>query len=184
MLFKGITYQDGTDQALVEAITARIQEFNFWTGSGGKPERIRVRYGDKHTGRDWEEEYGCTGYIGTSLGYTTKIPILCYNSRSLGGGALLVDCIVSLEWAQAGRPPIWRHPFYHKQGEARVRMVLARVKACEYDHINQEEKFVVFSDTNPEAKKLDKWVRIHWEEDWGIKQDWEEYDNEYNSVKV
>src|SRR5687768_7388918 len=58
--------------------------------------RLRVYYGDILTGEDWDEIYGVTGYIGMSTG-EEPIPLLVYNSRSYGGGALLDDAIVKIE---------------------------------------------------------------------------------------
>lgn len=57
--------------------------------------RIRLFYGDINTGRDWLEVYNTIGYIGRSTG-KIKIPILIYNSRSLGGGAILDHCIIKI----------------------------------------------------------------------------------------
>ena len=57
--------------------------------------RIRVRYGDTKTGRDWLEEYDVEGRIGRSMG-PVKVPLLLHNSRSMGGGAMLDHCIVRI----------------------------------------------------------------------------------------
>ena len=55
--------------------------------------RIQLDLGDAKTGRDWNEVHDITGYVGRSMG-PKKIPILVYNSRSFGGGAILDHCIV------------------------------------------------------------------------------------------
>lgn len=58
--------------------------------------RVVVDYGDIKTGRSWGEENDIQGYIGRSTG-RIKIPLLIYNSRSLGGGSLLDDCIIGIK---------------------------------------------------------------------------------------
>ena len=76
--------------------------------------RVRVYLGDRKTGRDWEESSDVFGIIGRSTG-RIKIPILVNNVRSLGGGALLDDCIVKLEYAnRKDGGVIWQHPKYHR----------------------------------------------------------------------
>ena len=58
--------------------------------------RIIVDYGDIKTGRSWGESCDITGRIGRSNG-DIKIPLLIHNKRSLGGGSLLDDCILSIK---------------------------------------------------------------------------------------
>ena len=60
--------------------------------------RITVDYGDVKTGRSWGEAYDITGYVGRSTG-EIKTPLLIHNKRSLGGGGLLDDCILSIKYA-------------------------------------------------------------------------------------
>lgn len=57
--------------------------------------RVRVWYGDNVTGVSWSEEYDIVGTIGRSTGIH-KIPLLINNSRSIGGGAILDNCIVHM----------------------------------------------------------------------------------------
>ena len=71
--------------------------------------RVRVFYGDTKNGRDWLEEYGTIGRIGRSCG-ENKIPILIANSRSLGGGALLDDCIVKIT---IDKTVVYQHELYN-----------------------------------------------------------------------
>ncbi|NRA91342.1 MAG: hypothetical protein HRU26_01430 [Psychroserpens sp.] len=61
-------------------------------------ERIRVvlDYGDTKTGKSWGEMHDITGYVSRTTG-STKIPILVYNRRCLGGGAILDHCIISVK---------------------------------------------------------------------------------------
>jgi hypothetical protein len=72
--------------------------------------RVRVFLGDAKSGRDWLEENDVTGRIGRSTG-TVKIPLLCANERSSGGGGLLDHCIVRL--LVNGRE-VYRHENYHQ----------------------------------------------------------------------
>ena len=106
LVYNGTAYHEETDPALVtwlETMRAVTQ--------CGKPSRVRVFLGDPKTGRDWGECYGVTGYIGRSMG-PIKIPLLVYNSRSYGGGALLDHCIVKLVSIKTKRV-LWVHPGYH-----------------------------------------------------------------------
>lgn len=57
--------------------------------------RVRLFYGNTETGRDWMEVYDTMGTIGRSYG-EVKIPLLIKNSRSIGGSAILEDCIVKI----------------------------------------------------------------------------------------
>jgi hypothetical protein len=70
--------------------------------------RIRIWYGDNETGQSWGDY--TDGYVSRSTG-TVKIPIHVYNTRSLGGGAILTRCIVLIE-TTAGKQEIWRHPSF------------------------------------------------------------------------
>lgn len=63
--------------------------------------RIVLDYGDTETGRSWGEIYDVTGRIGRSTGI--KIPILLYNKRSMGGSAILTDCIIGIKESRGGR---------------------------------------------------------------------------------
>lgn len=71
--------------------------------------RVRVWYGDTTTGEAWPEEFDIMGYIGRSTG-REPIPLLVNNARSMGGGALLVDCIVRID-STDGRN-LYRHPSF------------------------------------------------------------------------
>ena len=78
-------------------------------------DRIRVFYGDTETGRDWGEENDVIGYVGRSTG-TNKIPLLLYNRRSDGGGAILTRCIVKImrnDGAVLYACQNYHHPNYH-----------------------------------------------------------------------
>jgi len=74
--------------------------------------RLVLDYGDVITGKSWNEVYDVTGYIGRSTG-TVKIPILLYNSRSIGGGAILDQCIIKISESK-GKKVLYQHPTYNK----------------------------------------------------------------------
>lgn len=57
-------------------------------------QRIRIFYGED--GRCWNEEYETIGVVGRSTG-TIKIPLLIKNKSSIGGGAIIDDCIVRID---------------------------------------------------------------------------------------
>lgn len=66
--------------------------------------RIVLDYGDRKTGKSWNEEYGIKGRIGRSTGTgNIKIPILIYNSRSIGGVGILTDCIIGIKESKGGK---------------------------------------------------------------------------------
>lgn len=74
------------DERLIDALL-RAWKYKF---------RIRIWYGDRQTGRSWNEEYDVTGKVGRTTG-DIKIPILVHNSRSWGGGAILVGSIIRID---------------------------------------------------------------------------------------
>ena len=73
--------------------------------------RVRIWYGDKETGRSWNEEYDTTGRIGRTTG-NIKIPILVKTSRSWGGGAVLVGSIIRIDDIEDKRT-LWKVPNFH-----------------------------------------------------------------------
>lgn len=82
-LDNGTCYHEQTPDKLVEVLEYARQNRN----------RVRVYYGNN--GKSWHEENDTIGYIGRSTG-NIKIPLLVYNNRSFGGGALLDHCIVKI----------------------------------------------------------------------------------------
>lgn len=94
----GTYYRDTTPRAVVDALErARVN---------GR--RVRLFLGDSKTGLDWGEENDVCGKIGRSTGEIC-IPLMIANSRSMGGDAILCDCIVRL--LVDGRE-VYRHPTY------------------------------------------------------------------------
>jgi hypothetical protein len=78
-------------------------------------DRIKLYYGDAETGKDWKECYDVCGTIGRTTG-GIKCPILLSNVRSTGGGLILTDCIVRIEYANKatqGKRVLYSHEKYH-----------------------------------------------------------------------
>lgn len=103
-LLNGICYNSETPNNLIEVLE-KLRESRT---------RIKVYYGDKKTGLDWQESYDILGRIGNSTG-SIKIPLLVYNERSLGGEALLSQCIVKIESTKKPHTVYYQHPKYHKE---------------------------------------------------------------------
>ncbi len=59
--------------------------------------RVRIHYGDPETGQIWDDPPEI-GLVGRSTG-GCKIPVICHNRRSIGGGAILDDCILKIEYS-------------------------------------------------------------------------------------
>jgi len=91
-------FDDNTPERVKQILESELHSHN----------RIRLFYGDKETGRDWNEEYQTMGYISRSGG-SKPIMILVNNVCSYGGGAILTDCIVKI--TKNGRT-LYQHPNY------------------------------------------------------------------------
>ena len=74
--------------------------------------RVKVHFGDTKTGRDWNEEHDIIGYVGRSNG-SIKIPLLVYNSRSMGGGGLLDHRILKIVETKT-KMVLYQHPKYQQ----------------------------------------------------------------------
>ena len=100
-VINGTTFHDETPIAvcniLNDAISSRLSK------------RIRIFFGDKETGKDWNEFYDTIGYVGCSSGLI-KIPLMIHNTRSTGGGAILDHCIVKIT---VDKKTVYQHPKYH-----------------------------------------------------------------------
>ena len=84
MTVNGVYYTDNTPKKVVMCLeTARASR-----------RRIRLFYGKD--GSCWDEEFDTIGYVSKSTG-TKKIPLLKNNRRSMGGGAILTDCIIRID---------------------------------------------------------------------------------------
>ena len=73
--------------------------------------RIRIWYGDKDTGRSWNEEYSVTGTVGRTCGIF-KEPILLSNCRSCFGGAILVGSLIRVDDITSHRT-LWKVSNFH-----------------------------------------------------------------------
>ena len=73
--------------------------------------RVRIWTGDTETGEAWTHVANTSGYIGNSTG-SKKIALLVHNSRSLGGPALLDDCILRIDQIDTRRT-LYQHPRFH-----------------------------------------------------------------------
>lgn len=74
--------------------------------------RLKICLGDTSTGRDWDELYDVTGYVGLSKGHHACFPLLVFNSNSLGGGLLMAECAVKIQESK-GKKVLYQHPTYH-----------------------------------------------------------------------
>jgi hypothetical protein len=101
--YKGFYFKEGTPQEVMDIITSHYDS----------NDRLLFSYGDVDTGRDWQEVYDIEGYVGRSTG-KKPIPILVYNSLSLGGPSILAHCTVRIQYAK-GKKVLYEHPFYHKE---------------------------------------------------------------------
>jgi len=95
-IVNGTSYQSETPESLISVLeTIRKQ------GT-----RVRVLYGDVKSGVSWNDD--ALGRIGRSTG-PDKIPLIVHNKRSLGGPALLDDCILQVKESKGGKT-LWSHP--------------------------------------------------------------------------
>lgn len=83
-------------------------------------QRVKLYYGDRVTGGDWEEEFDTKGRISRSTG-NIKIPLLINNRRSYGGGTILTDCIVKIELTTKPHTVLYQHPNFHKRTDAEIK---------------------------------------------------------------
>lgn len=74
-------------------------------------ERLRLFYGDIHTGRSWNEEYNVTGSIGRTCG-NFKVPVLLNNSRSYGGEAISIGSLIRIDEISTHQT-LWQVPNFH-----------------------------------------------------------------------
>ena len=82
-VFNGIYYHKQTPDRLIQI----LDRFHH------NKQRIAIYYGETTTGKEWGDVE--TGRIGKTTG-SIKVPISVHNSRSLGGSAILTNCIVKI----------------------------------------------------------------------------------------
>lgn len=80
--------------------------------------RVTVSYAGED-GIDWLEENDITGRVGLSTG-PVKVPLLLYNSNSIGGPSILVGCVARIRESSGGRE-LYRREDY-SQPELTVRV--------------------------------------------------------------
>jgi hypothetical protein len=73
--------------------------------------RLLITYGDKQ-GNVWKDATPNRGHVGRSTGYN-KLPLLIRTRRSLGGAAILDNCIVCIQESVGGRI-LYQHPSHTK----------------------------------------------------------------------
>ena len=95
-LVNGTSYDKRTDDKVIEVLE-HCRTNNI---------RIVLDYGDTKTGKSWNERYDVTGRVGRSCG-SSKIPILLYNKRSMGGGAILTYRIIGIK-SSKGKVTLYR----------------------------------------------------------------------------
>lgn len=106
-LVNGVEYSAETPIEVVNIIeTCRITKKCGFR----KPYRLKFAWGDTETGQDWGETFDVCGYVGNSTG-NKPIPILLPRIDSIGGGAILDNCIVKISMAKGGKV-LWQHPDY------------------------------------------------------------------------
>lgn len=107
-------YNSQSDLRVVGIIEQNIhsdRRFRIFYGDTDRPDFEQVHNRKPDPGLDWGEENGVTGTIGRSTG-RTPIPLLIHNSRSMGGGGIMTDCIIRI--LIDGRE-VYRHPNYHSE---------------------------------------------------------------------
>lgn len=73
--------------------------------------RYRIWYGDRETGRSWNEEYDVTGEIRRAEGHF-KVPVLLHDRRSICGDAILVRNIIRIDKIST-KTTVWKHKNFH-----------------------------------------------------------------------
>lgn len=97
----GISFHVGTPDEVCNILLQYLKHYPH--------ERLRLFYGDNESGKDWLEMHDTMGYVRNSTG-PVKIPILIHNRNSIGGGAILTDCIVKITH---DKNVLYQHPKYH-----------------------------------------------------------------------
>jgi len=98
-----------------------------------REQRIRLFYGNVETGICWNEEFYTIGHVGRSTG-SQKIPLLIYNSRSIGGGGILDHCIIRIDT---------------KDSQGKIKTVYKQSNA-KFDHFISTDIGTVYNETKDE----------------------------------
>ena len=88
----GTSYHESTPDTLITVLEK------------ARTERTRVvfDFGNTDTKESWNESFDICGYISRSMG-PIKIPMLVYNSRSLGGGSILTQHVLPVKTSKGKR---------------------------------------------------------------------------------
>jgi hypothetical protein len=120
----------------------------------GTRKRIRVFYGDKVTGRSWNEEHDVMGTLSNSTGENACL-ILVANSRSYSGPAILDDCIVRIDIINEKRT-IYKHSNFHVSLEQKDSEVFESFPNgalfAKFDNADKARKYVDFMNGNRYSK--------------------------------
>ena len=88
----GTSYYTGTNDKVIEVLErCRTNKT-----------RIVIDYGNVGTKESFNEVCDISGYVGRSNG-SIKVPLLIHNKRSLGGGCIMTDCILSIKESKGKR---------------------------------------------------------------------------------
>lgn len=90
--YKGVYFYEGTPLNLCDKLLSLKDN----------RERIILDYGNTETKESWNEVYDIIGYIGKTTGIKPML-ILVYNKRSLGGGLISTDSILSVKSSKGKR---------------------------------------------------------------------------------
>src|SRR5512139_817270 len=122
----------GKVKIYLESAREQRQRVRIFYGDTEREDFERVHGHEANPGKDWGEENDVIGYVGRSTG-EQPIPLLIANSRSLGGGGILDDCIVRMFVKIRGTwKEVYRHPNYHSEYDNAV--VVVSELAPEYSH--------------------------------------------------
>ena len=100
-VINGTTFHDETPIEVCNILNDAI--------SSSRSKRVRIFLGDRETGKDWNEFHDTIGYVSRSTGLS-KIPLIIHNTRSIGGGTILDNCIVKIT---VDKKTVYQHPKYH-----------------------------------------------------------------------
>ncbi|MDQ1341325.1 MAG: hypothetical protein QG567_2483 [Campylobacterota bacterium] len=73
---------------------------------GAYKSKKRLRLFQGKDNKVWNEEFDIIGTVGRSTG-ESKVALLIYNSRSMGGGTILTDCIIGIYDVENKRKLYW-----------------------------------------------------------------------------
>lgn len=160
----GTSYAEHTPDAVIRVLEqARETRTRIRVRLGFTEQHEDVLSGKAKLGRDWLDEFECEGTVGRSMG-PQRVPLLINNSRSMGGGAVLTDCIVRIIETKTKRV-LYSHPAYH-HGEFKIVPVdelLAAVDALKHKGMGVLTHAVT-RDGEEQARfdskeKAERWVR-------------------------